>query len=223
MTDTFADALKRHDIKLPKPKAAKIEAYIELLWDWNSRINLTRHTDYEKFVSRDLVDTIAVAEHLYPGEHVLDVGTGGGIPGIPLCILRPDLVVELCDSTGKKAKVVGEIADKLKLDTPVWHGKAEELLKVHKFNTLIIRAVSKMTPLLRAFAPLWHSFDRILMFKGPNWVEERGEARHLGLMKNLALRKIDSHIISGTENETVILQFCQKNKLDDLEKIISGK
>ena len=83
-----------------------LERYCELLWEWNEKINLTRHTDYEKFVARDLVDSLAFAEFLEPGEKVLDVGSGGGVPGVVLAIVRPDLKVSLADSVGKKAKVL---------------------------------------------------------------------------------------------------------------------
>ena len=214
--DTLEEALKRHSIKLSKSKMAKIDAYCQLLWEKNQHLNLTRHTDYEKFVSRDLVDTLRLAELLTQGEHVLDVGTGGGVPGIPLAILRPDLKVELCDSTGKKAVAVGEIVDALGLDLPVWHAKGEDLLKVHRFQTLLIRAVARIKKLMELFSPYWYAFDRMLLVKGPRWVEERGESRHFGQMGKAALRKLDSYTIPGTEVESVILQICLKEKLEKL-------
>ena len=63
------------------PQIARLEAYCRLLWDWNSKLNLTRHTDFEKFVTRDLTDSLVFARFLGQGETVLDVGTGGGVPG----------------------------------------------------------------------------------------------------------------------------------------------
>ena len=217
--DTLEEALQRHGIKLSKGKMAKIDTYCRLLWEKNQHLNLTRHTDYEKFVSRDLVDTLRLAELLTQGEHLLDVGTGGGVPGIPLAILRPDLKIELCDSTGKKAIAVGEIVDALGLDLPVWHAKGEDLLKIHRFQTIVIRAVARIKKLMELFSPYWHAFDRMLMVKGPRWVEERGESRHFGQMGKAALRKLDSYIIPGTEAESVILQVCLKEKLEKLTEL----
>ena len=214
--DTLENAIKRHDIKLPKVKVSKIDTYCQLLWEKNQHINLTRHTDYEKFVSRDLVDSLRLADLLTEGEHLLDVGTGGGVPGILLAILRPDLKVELCDSTGKKAVAVGEIVDALGIDPPVWHAKGEDLLKIHRFQTLVIRAVARMKKIMELFSPYWHAFDRMLLVKGPRWVEERGESRHFGQMGKAALRKLDSYMIPGTEVESVVLQICLKEKLDKL-------
>ncbi|MBR5242653.1 MAG: 16S rRNA (guanine(527)-N(7))-methyltransferase RsmG [Thermoguttaceae bacterium] len=215
---TLEEALEKFGIELPAKKVRLLKEYCETLWIWNERVNLTRHDDYDKFVSRDLVDSIRLAACLQKGEHVLDVGSGGGVPGLVVAILRPDVVVELCDSTGKKAEALGAIVDALGLETNVWYAKAEDLLKVHRFHTLTIRAVGKIAKLLPTFAPLWHAFDRILMLKGPNWPAERGEARHYNLLNNVALRKIDEYENPGAGHNSVILQFCRKSRFEEMER-----
>ena len=227
MLQTLTDSLERRHISLPKIQIRKLDDYCRLLWDWNERINLTRHTDYEKFVARDIVDSLALAEFLRSGERILDVGTGGGVPGIVLAILRPDLRVELCDSTGKKTLAVSEMVQELRLGIPVHHAKAETLLqeKGKRFTTLTIRAVSRMVSLLRNFAPCWSSFDRMLLVKGPKWTAERGEARHYNLTAKLALRCLKTYSTQISESETVesvILQLCLKDNFDQLDKIIDG-
>jgi 16S rRNA (guanine527-N7)-methyltransferase len=212
-TDTLPAAIARHQIDLPVPQVAMLERYCELLWDWNAKINLTRHTDYEKFVARDLVDSLAFAQFLQPKEKVLDVGTGGGVPGIVLAIVRDDLRVSLCESVGKKARVVAEIVERLGLPTPVLHARAEDVLTEQRFNTLVIRAVARLKKLLEWFRPHWQAFDRLLVLKGPSWVEERGEARHFGLLHELALRKLTSYPLPGTKSESVLLQICRREAL----------
>ncbi|HTN76350.1 MAG TPA: RsmG family class I SAM-dependent methyltransferase, partial [Pirellulaceae bacterium] len=72
-TDTLAAALVRHEIELPKDQMKQVDHYIKLLWDWNEKINLTRHTDYDKFVARDLSDTVELSKLLHPEEEVLEV------------------------------------------------------------------------------------------------------------------------------------------------------
>src|SRR5436190_19729946 len=111
--DTLADALARHKIELPAKQAALVEKYARALWDWNEKINLTRHTDYEKFVARDLVDTLELSKLLHAGEEVIEIGSGGGVPGLTLALLRPDLIVTLTESVGKKSKVLADIVRKL--------------------------------------------------------------------------------------------------------------
>ncbi|MDR0391018.1 MAG: 16S rRNA (guanine(527)-N(7))-methyltransferase RsmG, partial [Planctomycetaceae bacterium] len=259
--ELLLESLKLHNISLPKKQIKQLHTYCQLLWDWNSQFNLTRHLTFERFVARDLIDSIAISEFLQKNEHILDVGSGGGVPGIILKIIRPDLNIELCDSTGKKALALSEIANELELDVNIHHEKAESILansitkknkkytpqnkkfqkteqeteqnEQKKFTTLTIRAVAKLTQLLKIFSPHWTLFDRLLLIKGPNWVNERSEARHLNLMNKLALRilktyptQINTTPQNQTQNNTntinsVILQICQKNDIQQLEQIIN--
>ena len=196
---------------MPSEQISRLQDYCELLWDWNAKINLTRHTDYEKFVTRDLVDSLAFAQFLAHGEKVLDVGTGGGVPGVVLAIVRPDLHVSLCESVGKKARAVAEIVQRLGLPAPVLHARAEEVLAKQRFDTLVVRAVARLRKLLEWFRPHWGAFERLLVLKGPSWIEERGEARHYGLLHDLALRKLTTYPLPGGESESVLLQICRKD------------
>jgi 16S rRNA (guanine527-N7)-methyltransferase len=211
----LAAAMAEQQIRLPDQQVALLEQYCRLLWDWNTKLNLTRHTDYRKFVARDLVDSLTFAEFLQPGEVVLDVGTGGGVPGIVLAIVRPDLSVSMCESVGKKARAVADMVDRLGLDVPVYDVRAEDVLGRSRYNTLVARAVARLVKLLGWLRPHWGAFDRLLVLKGPAWVEERGEARHRGLLRNLALRKLAACALPGSEAESVLLQICPKDRMLD--------
>ncbi len=211
--EALAAAMAEHGIELPLDRIALLDRYCATLWEWNARLNLTRHTDYQKFVTRDLVDSLAFSRFLAPGERVLDVGTGGGVPGVVLAILRPDLPIALCESVGKRARAVSDIVARLGLSTPIHESRAEDLLARIRFQTLVIRAVARLHRLLAWFRPHWDHFDRMLVLKGPAWIDERGEARHLGLLQGLALRKLASYPLIGTESESVLLQICPKDFL----------
>jgi 16S rRNA (guanine527-N7)-methyltransferase len=208
----LATAMARHGLTLPEEQIARLEQYCALLWDWNTKINLTRHTDYEKFVARDLLDSLTLAQFLAHGETVLDVGTGGGVPGVVLKVVRPDLAVTLSESVGKKARVVAEIVDRLGLSAAVFHGRGEDALAENRYTSLVIRAVARLPKLLQWFAPHWGRFERMLVVKGPSWVEERGEARHYGQFHGLALRKLTAYRIPGSEAESVILEIRMKDE-----------
>ncbi|HUY36887.1 MAG TPA: 16S rRNA (guanine(527)-N(7))-methyltransferase RsmG [Pirellulales bacterium] len=205
--DSLPRALARHAIELPPPRTETLDAYRKLLWDWNSKLNLTRHTDYEKFVARDVVDSLVVERRLAPDERVLDVGTGGGVPGIVLAIVRPDLTVTLSESVAKKARVVQQIVQELGLPIAAHHCRAEDLLGHQPFDTLVARAVAPLAKLLTWFQPHWGAFERLLVIKGPGWVEERHEARQRNLFKGLRLRKLDTWPLPGTKSESVLLEI----------------
>ena len=215
MAEELAAAVAEQGIELPPEQLALLGRYCALLWEWNAKVNLTRHTDYQRFVARDLVDSLAFAEFLGPGEKILDVGTGGGVPGVVLAVVRPDLDVSLSESVGKRARAVADIVERLGLDTPVYAARAEELLGQWTGNTLVARAVARLPKILRWLRPHWNAFDRLLVVKGPAWVKERGEARHQGLLGNLALRKLTSYPLPGTDSQSVLLQICPKQRMLD--------
>src|SRR5204863_243306 len=101
------------------------------------------------------------------GEEILDVGSGGGVPGIVLKILRPDLQVSICDSVGKKAKVLKEIVKSLHLAVAVYDQRAESLFEELRFDAVTARAVGPMVKMLKWFQPHWPSIGRLLLIKGP--------------------------------------------------------
>jgi 16S rRNA (guanine527-N7)-methyltransferase len=212
--DTLADALARHQIDLAPDVVAQLDRYCRVLWEWNEKINLTRHTDYEKFVARDVVDSLALEQFLDAGERVLDVGAGGGVPGVVLAITRPDLAVTLCDSVAKKARTLGAIVAELGMNTPVLHEPVTQVLQHAEFDTLVARAVAPLAKLLTWVENGWDSFHRFLVIKGPAWVEERREARERGLFRHLELRKLASYPLPGAQTESVILGIERSEKGD---------
>lgn len=206
---TLQGALERRDISLPADQCEKLDQYCRLLWEWNQKLNLTRHTDYARFVSRDVVDSLRFAAFLGEGETVLDLGTGGGVPGVVLAIIRPDLEVSLVESVRKKAHAVDDIVRRLDLPVPVHAMRAEELLTLADYETILIRAVARLPKLLTWLAPHWGAFQRILLVKGPAWIEERSEARQRHLLDGLQLRRKATYSSSDAATESVILEIKQ--------------
>ena len=206
-SNSLAQAVSRQGLTLPDDQIALLDRYCRLLWDWNEKINLTRHTTYDKFVARDVIDSLALSRQLAPDEDVLDFGTGGGVPGIVLAIVRPDISVTLSDSVGKKARVVGQIVEELGLDIPVFNSPGQDLLADGLHDTIVTRAVASLPKLLKWLAPHWNDFHRLLAVKGPAWVEERREARRLGQFQDLQLRKLEEYRLPGADHPSVVLEI----------------
>jgi 16S rRNA (guanine527-N7)-methyltransferase len=208
--DTLQRALDQHGMHFPEEQVARLQQYCQLLWRWNSRLNLTRHTTYEKFASRDLLDSIQLSRLLESDEEVLDVGTGGGVPGIVLAIVRPDLSISLSESVKKKARAVESIIVDLDLPVAVYPDRAENVLEDLRFDTLVARAVGPLWKMCKWFQPHWHAFGRLLATKGPRWTDERQEARARGLLNGVQLRRAASYPMPGTHSESVILELQAK-------------
>lgn len=127
---------------------AQIEQLFPLYETWNAQINVISRKDMEHFYERHVLHSLAIAKLLNfaPGTRILDVGTGGGFPGIPLAILFPQCHFHLVDSIGKKIKVVNEVSEALGLtNIEATHCRVEELNKSYHF--VVNRAVAAM-PLL---------------------------------------------------------------------------
>ena len=198
-------SLHRHNVELDDDHAKVLCEYCDILWEWNAQLNLTRHTDFEQFVTRDLIDSLRLAGHIPADQSVLDVGSGGGVPGIVLAVTRPDLNVSMAESVGKKAKARKDICRKLKLSIPVHAARAEDVLKKQKYDVLTLRAVAPLRKILFWFQRHTTAFGSLLLIKGPRWVTERDEADKEGLLAGVDLSVIDEYQTPGHDNNSVIL------------------
>ncbi len=185
----FSAALQQAGIDDLTPDIqTRLETYCRLLWERNEVMNLTRHTTALQFVTRDLLDSWQLARLLAPGEQILDIGSGGGVPGLVLAILRPDLRITLSDSVKKKAKALEEFAAALELEVEVYDCRAESLLENFRYDSTVARAVGPLAKLLPLLRRDWVHVGRLLLLKGPRWQDELQEARRCSAFLDHALQ-----------------------------------
>lgn len=139
------DLIRKYFPDLTETQYAQLEQLAPLYNDWNEKINVISRKDMEHFYERHVLHSLGLAKviNFKAGTKVLDVGTGGGFPGIPLAILYPDTNFFLVDSIGKKIKVVQEVATALGLkNVRAAHCRAEEVKE--KFDFVVSRAVTRL-------------------------------------------------------------------------------
>ena len=157
-------------LTLPAGAEAKLLAYLALLDKWNRVYNLTAVRDAERMVSHHLLDSLAAVPY-FQGETVLDVGSGGGLPGVPLAIARPDLRVTLIDSIAKKTAFLLQAKAELGLSNlHVVTGRVEDFRPEAGFDVITSRAFSD----LREFVTL----TRHLLGTGGRWLAMKGLYPH---------------------------------------------
>ena len=133
--------------QLQKEQFSKLQ---DLYKDWNLKINVVSRKDIDELYLRHVLHSLGIAKvmEFKPNAKVMDVGTGGGFPGIPLAILFPETQFHLVDSIGKKIKVVNEVAAGLELqNVKTTHGRVEEVTDTYDF--IISRAVAQMETFVR--------------------------------------------------------------------------
>ena len=140
--------------------------YCELLIKWNKTFNLTSVDDPEQMISLHLLDSLAVLPFL-PGGRVLDVGTGAGLPGIPLAIARPEQKFVLLDSNGKKTRFLVQASGQLGLENVEVVNQRVEQYQAHElFDVIISRAFSSLGQFLSACNHLLSPGGQFLAMKG---------------------------------------------------------
>jgi 16S rRNA (guanine527-N7)-methyltransferase len=125
---------------------------VPLYTEWNAKINVISRQDIENLEERHILHSLAVAKAMTfkPGARLLDLGTGGGFPGVPLAILFPDVEFLLVDGTGKKIRVVQEVAAAVGLQNlTARHGRVEDLKMNGQFDFVLSRGVATLDQLLR--------------------------------------------------------------------------
>ncbi|MDG1528699.1 MAG: 16S rRNA (guanine(527)-N(7))-methyltransferase RsmG [Polaribacter sp.] len=144
------EIIQKYFTDLTEIQVAQFSKLQELYQDWNLKINVVSRKDIDELYLRHVLHSLGIAKIISfkPGSKVMDVGTGGGFPGIPLAILFPETKFHLVDSIGKKIKVVNEVAEGLGLqNVKTTHGRVEEIKEEYDF--IVSRAVAQMETFVR--------------------------------------------------------------------------
>ena len=168
-----------YNVDLSQEQINKFIKYMDLLKEWNKKINLTAIKDDIEIVKKHFIDSISIVKSgvLKDGMSLIDVGTGAGFPGIPIKIIMPKMRILLLDSLSKRVKYLNEVVTTLELkDIEVIHGRAEEYSKKpefrEKFDIATARAVANLSTLSEYCIPYVKINGFFIAMKGPSIDEE---------------------------------------------------
>ena len=187
---------------------------MELLLEWNEKMNLTAITQPEEVVEKHFLDSLTLLAwpKLKQGAKVIDVGTGAGFPGIPLKIMRPDIDLTLLDGTMKRLNFLGEVCAALKVSARRVHKRAEEagLDKTmrERYDLATARAVASLPVLAEYCMPLIKMKGHFIAMKGPGAEQELEEAANALETLGAGEPEVLSLSLPGGEERKLIL--CQK-------------
>lgn len=173
--DLVQEGASQLGLTVSRDQADQFAQHGRWLVEWNRRINLTAITDPKQVAIKHFLDAVAPIQYIPDQGHLLDIGTGGGFPGIPLKIMRPEQPMTLIDSVRKKINFVKHVIRQLSLKKiQAHHTRAEELSEnsgIGKYSVVICRAVADPQRAVRLAAPLLTSYGNIVLYQGPNETE----------------------------------------------------
>lgn len=171
------------NINLSEVQIHQFYKYMELILDWNERMNLTNITNPKEIISKHFIDSLATAKFIDKKQSIIDVGTGAGFPGIPLKIIHPQSKITLLDSLNKRINFLNEVIKELELENiDTIHFRAEDagqnVVYREKYDVAISRAVAPLNILLEYLIPFIKIKGKCICMKGPKAEEELQESQN---------------------------------------------
>ena len=190
--------------------AEKFAVYMELLREWNEKINLTAITDEEGILVKHFFDSCSISEFVDNNSKIIDVGTGAGFPGLPLKIVNDTLNLTLVDSLNKRINFLNEVKNKLGLkNVETVHGRAEDVgidnTFREKYDFAVSRAVAELRILVEYLLPLVKVGGKVIAMKGPNIDEEVENAKKAVKLLGGEIERIESFRLGNTDNERTVI------------------
>ena len=185
--------------------------YMNLLIEWNEKMNLTAIIEPEEIILKHFIDSITILKELEDNSKIVDVGTGAGFPGIPLSIMNPTLKITLVDSLNKRLIFLQEVVNKLNLkNVEIVHARAEEFGQNKKyreqFDISTSRAVANLSTLSEYLIPLVKVGGKVISMKAGEANQEINEAKKAIEVLGGTIEKIDEFILPQSDiGRTVII------------------
>lgn len=206
----FIGKLKEFNIEINEEQIKSFEKYMNLLLEWNEKINLTAITQPDEVKLKHFVDSLTVLKHINDDDKVIDIGTGAGFPGIPLKIMNENTKITLLDSLNKRINFLNIVIETLNLrNIQAIHGRAEEIarnkLYREKYDVAVSRAVANLSTLTEYMLPFVKVGGKCICMKGANVNEELERAQNAIKELGGEIERVDNFYLSDNDNERNII------------------
>jgi len=195
----LASGIASLNLSVTDEKIDQLLGFIKLIEKWNKAYNLTAIRDREEMARLHILDSLAIAPHV-EGKRVIDIGTGAGLPGIPLAICLPEIDFTLLDSNAKKTRFVQQVVLELKLkNVEVLHSRVENYHPEKTYDAVLTRAFAGLSDIVRLTAHLLSKDGVLLAMKGQN-----PDAELAGIA---AKKSVVSVSVPGTDIERCLVRI----------------
>ena len=191
-------------VDITEKQVSKFYDYMNLLLEWNEKINLTAITKPDEIVLKHFVDCLTIQKYIEDNKKIVDIGTGAGFPGVPLAIMNDRCRFTLVDSLNKRINFLNEIKDKLNLrNVSAIHSRAEEFdqnkMYRENFDIAVSRAVANLCVLSEYLLPAVKVGGKVICMKGSQIEEELNDAKFA--LKELGgkVKFVDEFLLPGTD------------------------
>ena len=207
------------NINLKKDEIIKFKSYMNLLLEWNKKINLTAITDEDDIILKHFIDSLSIIKYLKDNKSIIDIGSGAGFPGIPIKIFEKDIEMTLMDSLNKRVIFLNEVIEKLKLQNIVAiHSRAEDLARDvnyrEKYDIAVSRAVANLSTLSEYMLPFVKVGGKCICMKGANIEEEKNLAENAIMKLGGKIISVENFKLANSDNERNIIIIEKVNKTD---------
>ncbi len=205
------------DINLTVEQLWKFYSYMELLIEWNEKINLTAIIEPEEIILKHFIDSLTIYKYIEKDNKVVDVGTGAGFPGIPLKIANPELKITLVDSLNKRLIFLQDVINKLQLkNVEIIHARAEEFGQNkkfrEKFDIATSRAVANLSTLSEYLIPLVKLNGKCICMKAGDADQEIEEAKKAINVLGGTIKEVENFMLPQSDiGRTVIIINKERN------------